>query len=159
MTDQELISSFKDSTVLVGTQLEVDTLMKANDSFDTPISSIPMCGVEIHATALSNILTQQWIRRFPKEFEEVATAALAFLLPLFILLLKPLRATVLALTSILAWAVVSYWLFLHGYSLPGRVVALVVVPTALFISVTYSYVVLRASVHEMSDALGVDISK
>ncbi len=159
MSDEQLISSFKDLTVIVGTQLQVDTLMKVKDSFDTPVSSAPMCGVEIHATAISNILTQQWIRRFSKKTEDVATAALAFILPLFILLLKPLRATALAVTSIGGWFVASYWIFLHGYLLPGRVVALVVVPSALFISVTHFYVILRASVHEMSDGLGVDISR
>jgi CHASE2 domain-containing sensor protein len=159
MTDETLVSRFKDAIVIVGSQMEVDGIMKLKDSFETSVSKSFMSGVEIHANVVANIIHQQWIKRFPKSLEEIITAALAYLLPFLILISKPIRATTLAVTTIVMWCLTSYLLFTQGYHLPGRIITTLLLPLSLFISITYFYLVLRSSINEVSDALGVDISE
>lgn len=159
MTDETLLATFTDKIVLVGSQMEVDGVMKLKDSFETSISKSLMAGVEIHANVVTNIINQEWIRRFPESIEGIVTAALAYLLPFIILISKPIRASAIAFTFIVAWYVASYTLFTQGYHLPGRIIAVFLIPFSLFISITYFYLILRSSINEVSEALGVDISE
>jgi len=63
---------FANKIVFVGQDFSLDKAARLKDTFDTPYSLFggsPMPGVEIHATALLNLLRDDWLRLAPLEWQ------------------------------------------------------------------------------------------
>jgi serine/threonine protein kinase len=108
---------FRDKRVFIGLNLQSRTGPSQREAFGSPFDA-RMFGTEVHATATSNLLMKDWIRRLPGGIECAAWFCLVAIL-ISCLAILPGRAAVLALVGIIAGAcLVQYIAFLGGVFLP-----------------------------------------
>lgn len=131
---------FKDRIVVVGARPAAGQFNERRDEWRSPFAAwkpgLPfMPGVEMHATAMLNLVRGDWLVRWPRPTEAAVLALTAGLLAFGLLRLRPLPAAGAALgaEAVLVGAV---WLGM-GQRLwfPWLIVALVQVPGALLSSV------------------------
>lgn len=83
------------------------------DHYPNPFtSSAP--GVEIHATAIDNLLNNRWLREASPLLAPVLAVAMV-LLGMAVMALGPIRATLAIVVLLASWAGLSYWLFAAKY--------------------------------------------
>jgi len=132
---------FKGKIVLVGQNLASDKIASYKDTFVTPFcrfGAAPMPGVEIHATALLNLLRHDWLRQVPWEWQWLTALIWAVLCvgifqllsrkPKALLILGALfSAGLLCVISILVQWHLHWWWAWAGPALGQTTVALILV--------------------------------
>ena len=128
---------FRDKIVLVGAR-PIEGLMDARrDEFRTPFHSwrhkeFFMPGVEVHATQMLNLVRGDWLERPAATLETLFIRAAAVLFGGGLLWLRPIPATIAALTgAVLALALAGAG-FARGVWFPWLAVCAVQIPAALF---------------------------
>ena len=144
--EPKVMEALRGKIILIG-----EYLLNGKDIHNTPFGF--QHGVEIHATAVSNMLQQNWLRTFRSTRDVLIQAAVLFLLSCMILLARPLQAAALFGSVLAGWAISAYYGLLHGYYIPGALAAII-----LFIifaaSNLYSYLMARREQKRVLDAFG-----
>jgi adenylate cyclase len=107
---------FKDKIVFVGAQLSADFSGKGKDEFLTPYAFwgkgfAP--GVEIHATAVENLIRHDWLNRLPPVLELLVVLLAAMLAGYGLIRVLPLTAVLLTLVGTMFVAAAAHWLVWH----------------------------------------------
>ncbi len=145
--------AFADKVVFVGLVLRSELGPGVVDSFH--VSSLhrdAMFGVEIHATAAANLLTNDWITRSSRALETLALLIVAFVTVFSLFMLKPLWAALIGVGLIVLWSITSYLSFLNGFFLPGFSLVTALVPLALLINFLLYYVLTVRSQQQVERA-------
>jgi len=132
---------FAGKLVFIGQSLPPDSRPQLKDAFATPYSRFgmgPMPGLEIHATAVLNLLHDDWLRRLPQACQwllasfwgAIITSALYFLSrkPIWILILTAVAGAVLLCAASLCvqWHLHRWWAWLGpAFGQPFGALALV----------------------------------
>ncbi len=127
---------FKDKLVIVGA-----TAAGLWDYKPTPFSSLEPCpGMEIHATILSNLLNDDFIKYYPKWLEFLLIVLIAFLVSQAFFQIRRLEiASVLILVLLVGFVAASYWVFItFNYWVPV-VAPLSALGLSLLLSAMFSY--------------------
>jgi len=109
--DAGVLDALRHKVILLGTYIVGD------DKHETPFGSMP--GVEIHATAVSNILQGRWIHRLPAAGEAALGILAVSLLTFVILSCSPLQGLAALGSLAAAWAGGACWGVLAGFYVPG----------------------------------------
>ncbi len=149
---------FSNKVVFVGARQSADYSGKGKDEFATPYSL--WCkefapGVEIHATALVNLLKGDWLTRFPPAVELALQLAIGGFLGWALMQTKPFGTLILACGSMAGVTVFAHLMvWKGGVWMNWCIVAAIQIPLALFWSLFYSLV--RAQVEKL--ALGKSLA-
>ncbi len=131
---------FRDRIVVIGARPAAGQFDERRDEWRSPFAALNpglpfMPGVEMHATAMLNLVRGDWLRRWPSGAELVVLGVSALGLSLGLLRLRPLPATAAAaglelglIGLVLAGMAQRLWF-------PWLIIALVQLPGALFSSV------------------------
>lgn len=133
--------AMKDKIVFIGLNLRTGMGPEQKDSFRIPYKGPDMFGVEIQATAASNIIENKWIRRTPRLVEQLLLSLAAVALAFAIFLLRPQWSGLLIAGAALGWASGAYFSFLHGIFLPGVTLVLITAPAVYTASTLTYYIV------------------
>jgi serine/threonine protein kinase len=109
--------AFKDKRVFVGLNLQSRTGPSQREAFGSPFDS-SMFGTEIHATAASNILSRDWIRRAPVLIERTICVGVVATTLLALFTLRSRGALLAAVSISLVALVVQYVCFSTGLFVP-----------------------------------------
>jgi serine/threonine protein kinase len=109
--------AFKDKIVFVGLTLQSRTGPSQREAFTTPYDS-GMFGTEIHATAASNILKKDWIRRLPPATDWLVVAALALVATLLVASFSGLAGIVVPIGFLAIMGSIQAYLFGAGTFIP-----------------------------------------
>ncbi len=149
---------FKDKLVFIGKYLQAGYLRaEEKDTFLVSGSSMPMNGVEIHATIVSNLLQKNWIRvATNKEAELGVLSLLVFGLSYLVISVRLLYGFFALVTVWLVWSVLSLISFSYFYCLlPGAILVFFVLPLMYFGSVLLTARSLYLSFRSMERAMGI----
>jgi adenylate cyclase len=134
---------FKDKFVLVGVAPDIGYTGAGKDTFRNPVMGRRglMAGVEVHATALSNLVHTEWLRRAPGVIEALIFGVTGLLLGMALIRFRPLLATLVAavlavLVGVWAYVEVAYLRFWF----PWIIVVLIQLPIAWLWSVLFHWV-------------------
>jgi adenylate cyclase len=124
--------AFKDKIVFVGGKTALAVLNFGKDDFRTPYTALPggqfAPGVEVHATAMLNLLRGEWLTRLPIEKEKRIVFWFGFI---FTILLMP-RAPWQVLSSCVALAIavtlLAIWGVQHSFVWGNWLVPALVIP-------------------------------
>lgn len=129
----------------LGYAVPTHSMTLAKDSFSTPFYGGPMFGVELHATAAENIISNSWIIRLSPAVESLILGLLVFF-TVFSLFMVNLRVSVMLSGFILfGWSSLSYICFRYGVFLPGATALFLVLPLAFLTSIIFYYFFLHRS--------------
>ncbi len=106
---------FKDRIVLVGGRVTIGYLGLGKDEFKTPYAlrgSGFSTGVEVHANILLNLLHGEWLTRLAPKRELLLVVVVGLLVGL-LGLIRPIFATLVAVSSALVLAAVAFWVVWH----------------------------------------------
>jgi len=145
--------AFAGKVVFVGLVLRSELGPGVVDSFH--VSSFhrdAMFGVEIHATAAANLLTNDWITRASGALETIVLLSVTFIAVFWIFVLKPLWAAPLGVGLIVTWSVAGYLSFMNGFFLPGFSLVSAIIPLALLINFLLYYVLTVRSQQQVERA-------
>jgi adenylate cyclase len=134
---------FKDKLVLVGVAPDISFTGAGKDTFNNPMfAGRPLfAGVEIHATALANLVRSQWLRRADTPFEAVAFAITGLLLGFGLIRLRPVLATMAAVAAVVLLFAFAYIEVVYlRFWFPWLIIALVQLPVAWIWSVIFHWV-------------------
>ena len=148
---------FDNRVVFIGTKQYVSSSGGNNDSFAALTDAYRIFGIEIHATAASNLLNRDWIRRLPKNAELFLLTALAYLVAFLIAAFKPRRALLTTLGFCIGWTVLSYVAFLMGQFLPALALCGIVIPTVFLLSMFNELRRLIRSHRDLEEAIGISL--
>jgi adenylate cyclase len=109
--------AFKGKRVFVGLNLQSRTGPSQREAFASPFDS-GVFGTEIHATATSNLLSKEWIRRAGTTGENAVYVFLTGALLVVVSLLSSRVAIVSASAIVLIGLLVQYGLFCAGFFMP-----------------------------------------
>jgi adenylate cyclase len=151
-------AKLKDKTIYVGLVLRTAVASEEKDSFGTPFYGENMFGTEIHATAASNLINQDWISRASPSDEIWGLSLIALILSFLLFALSPGWGAVLLLFYVLLWAVTSFIFFLSAFFVPGLLLAIAVLPTSYLCSTLYSYLLSRRSQQKIQRAFELYLS-
>jgi adenylate cyclase len=128
--------TFKDKIVLVGA-----TAMGTHDLWSTPFSPL-YPGVEVHATVIDNILTQNFITRpkWSKIYDLFAIIVLGGLIGIALPRLSAFRGLLLASGLFISYLIVARWLFASSKVWLNIVYPLVVISITYTALTVYHYV-------------------
>lgn len=110
--------AFKDKIVFVGLTLQSRTGPSQREAFTTPYDA-GMFGTEIHATAASNIINKDWIRRLPVMSDWLVVAALALIATLLVASCSGLAGIAVPLAFLAIMAICQFYLFTAGTFIPA----------------------------------------
>lgn len=130
---------FKDKIVFVGYFLPIGVAGTGQDVSTTPFYGAKTFGVEVHATAAANMLSSDWIHRFPPEWEVKILQAVLLVIALAVVVLRPWWALSLLALVDSAWGVGAYHAFKAGYFIPGMTAGVIVLPLVFLTSSLYYY--------------------
>jgi adenylate cyclase len=105
---------FRDRIVFVGGRSTLDALMLGKDDFRNPFSWLSAefsKGVEVHLTALLNLLRSEWLNRLDPRRELWLALGIGVLLGTVLPLFRPHDAALLAACFIGGIGLFAYWLF------------------------------------------------
>ncbi len=108
---------FKDKIVFVGLNLRSRTSPSQQEAFITPFDSMTF-GTEIHATAASNLLSRDWIKRVPLSQEVGAQATMAAALCLLLLVASGGMLIAYVTGCVIGALAIQYLAFLLGVFIP-----------------------------------------
>jgi CHASE2 domain-containing sensor protein len=144
IADEQRIPSeaFKNAIVFVGLTLQSRTGPSQREAFTTPFDA-GMFGTEIHATAASNILKQDWISRLSPQGDGVLVVALALISTVMVASLAGLPGILIPLGFLTVCGFAELSLFKSGTFAPiitpvllgflaGLVVRLILAPSGVF---------------------------
>jgi serine/threonine protein kinase len=134
--------AFKNAIVFVGLTLQSRTGPSQREAFTTPFDA-GMFGTEIHATAASNILKQDWISRLSPQGDGVLVVALALISTVMVASLAGLPGILIPLGFLTVCGFAELSLFKSGTFAPiitpvllgflaGLVVRLILAPSGVF---------------------------
>jgi adenylate cyclase len=116
------------------------------DSYRTPFEKLGgTFGVEIHATATSNIAYGTWLKKLSPTSEGITLLFLSIFLSTLTFRLRPDAAGALVVISIAVWIVVSYLAFTYNLLLPGITLFAGTLPPVYLASTLYYYYTTRKS--------------
>lgn len=151
--------TFKDKIVFVGLSLRTELGPSQKDSFRTPFyQSGSVFGVEIQATAASNIIEKKWIHRPSAWTEGIVFFAVTFLMTALIFSLRPQWAGLLLVGFTAIWIAVSYLSFLNGLFIPGAILNGFVLPATYLGSTLVYYLVTHRSQQQVEKAFQMYLS-
>ena len=104
---------FKDRIVFVGGKAAVGFLGARRDEFATPYTrenGQTSAGAEIHANILLNLLRREWLTRLPAPYETGLVLVIGLLVGA-LAWLRPLPATIVAITSAFVLTGITWWAF------------------------------------------------
>lgn len=152
-------SIFKDKIVYVGLSLRTELGPAQKDSYRTPFYQRgSMFGVEIQATATSNLLENEWIKRASTLTEGSIIFVVTFFLAAAVLALRPLSAGCLILAYSTAWAFISYFSFLSGLFIPGTFLVCILLPLLYLGSTLTYYFITQRSQQQVEKAFQMYLS-
>lgn len=124
---------FKDRVVWLGYVAALGTgLDDGKDTFQVPVASQLMNGIEIQATITENLLHGSFIRRMPISLEIIVLNFVSFLLSYFVLAFRPVVAAAVTLGSGACWFALSLYLFSYwNFFLPALTILLFVIPVVI----------------------------
>lgn len=144
--DESTLEDFQDRIVLVGARPAPGPFSKRRDESRNPFSNWGgrdqfMPNVEIHATQILNLLQDDWLRRWDRNWEALLLVLTAGLLATLFFRVHPLTATAWALAAEAAVVALAGWAF-AGKSLffPWLIVAAGQIPITLLGSVVFQSV-------------------
>jgi adenylate cyclase len=116
---------FKDKIVFVGGRATMGPLRLGKDEFRTPYARFRggarhgeearfAPGVEIHATALLNLLRSEFLTRMPERLEMALMVGLGVLFGLLFSILRPVYSIVTAIVAAVIVAAGAFWLMFWG---------------------------------------------
>jgi serine/threonine protein kinase len=108
---------FKDKIVFVGLNLRSRTGPSQREAFVTPFDSATF-GTEVHATATSNLLSRDWIRRLPLAGEITAQGVLAATFALLLLAASGYLLVLYLTGTVIGILAIQYLAFLLGFFVP-----------------------------------------
>ena len=108
---------FKDKIVFVGLNLRSRTGPSQREAFVTPFDSATF-GTEVHATATSNLLSKDWIRRLSSVEESGLQAMLAATFALLLLVASGYMLVLYLIGSVIGVLAIQYLAFLLGVFIP-----------------------------------------
>ncbi len=145
---------FKNRIVVIGGRMSLGALDLKKEAFVTPHTRWGQpfaAGMEIHATALLNLVRSEWLTRLPRSKETWLIVAYSALIVVLLSCLRPQRALVAAVVFILAIAAAACWSVLqHRVWWNWVVPAGVTTPAALVWSIGARYALearRRAAMH------------
>ena len=125
---------FENKVVVVGLLLQSSSGPNQKEEFESPFSGRFVFGTEIHATAISNIINHEWIKRATPEKEVLALSILAVLATLLIIFLPTKLKIGFSLLLILCWGITSFTLFLFHFFVPGSILTILIIPFVTLLS-------------------------
>jgi len=146
-------SVFRDKLVFIGL-----TGAGLLDVFPTPFGSVPMRGMQMHATVADSILSNRFLRPAPRWSQPVTTVAGAVAVGLLAVLLPMAGAVAAALALVLTWSAGSIAVFDRGVWLP-LVVPVAGMLVAMFSGTAYRYFVEDAEKRKVSRLFGRYVSR
>jgi adenylate cyclase len=142
----KLRSQIEGRTVFVGLKLFTELGAAQKDSYRTPFEKLGgTFGVEIHATATSNIAYGTWLKKLSPTSEGITLLFLSIFLSTLTFRLRPDAAGALVVISIAVWIVVSYLAFTYNLLLPGITLFAGTLPPVYLASTLYYYYTTRKS--------------
>ena len=137
---------FRDKIVMIGARPIAGGFNERKDEFKSPIRSwnerdAIMPAVEIHATALCNLIRNDWLRRLPEGVEEILINASGIIFALLFFRFRPLTAGAIAVLAELGLLATVYAAFdAERVWFPWLIVSAVQIPGALLSSVLFQSV-------------------
>jgi hypothetical protein len=117
-TDPELLRGmFEGKIVFVGLGLRSSTGPSQRDAFATPFDELTY-GTELHATAASNLIQNDWVRQLPVWSQDVITAAVAGSVAVVLVFGAGVEAILLLSVLILSFISIQYILFCLSIFVP-----------------------------------------
>jgi CHASE2 domain-containing sensor protein len=111
------VDVFKDKIVFVGLNLRSRTGPSQREAFVTPFDSATF-GTEVHATATSNLLSKDWIRRLSSGQEVGIQVVLAAAFALLLLVASGYMLVLYLVGSVIGVLATQYLTFLLGVFIP-----------------------------------------
>lgn len=149
---------FKDKVVFVGLALRTDTGPAQKDMFATSYGGARTFGTEIHATATSNLMHGDWIRRGAASVEQLGEALVAMGVSFLLISVGPALGGAVVGGAIVLWAIAAFLAFSAGWFLPGALIFAVVLPAVYLGSTLYFYFVAQKSARQMKAAFELYLS-
>ncbi len=109
--------ALKDKIVVVGLSLRSRNGPAQRDTFSAPYES-EMFGTDIHATAISNIISRDWLARLPFLGEVSIGLGIATLTGVAVLMVAPSSILPVVLGSFILLAAFQFGVFISGYFVP-----------------------------------------
>jgi serine/threonine protein kinase len=117
-SDPQLLREIFDSKIVfVGLGLRSSTGPSQRDAFMTPFDELTY-GTELHATAASNLLQNDWIRQPPVWVQDISTAVVAGLIAATLVFGAGIEAVLLLAGLIFLSAAIQYLLFAFSIFVP-----------------------------------------
>lgn len=148
----------KDAIVVVGLSMRSDIGGAQKDSYQTPFGAPMIFGVEVHATALANLLTEGWVHRPSKTVEVLAQAAVVAGASLVALSVTPVFLAIACGAFAALWCVTSFLLLYQGFFFGGAATALFILPIIVLVSALISYVSSRRAEESLRSAMSLYVS-
>jgi PAS domain S-box-containing protein len=135
---------FKDKIVMVGARPMIESFAARKDEFRSPFHSwankeLFMPGVEIHATAMMNLMRGDWLKRQSPAAEAAWILLAAVVFGAGLVWLRPLPATLAAVGGAGLVIGAACLAFSRGVWFPWLIVVVVQIPCALFGSWLYQF--------------------
>ena len=135
---------FRDKIVFIGAHPQVGLFNESKDEFRNPFhswkyKSLFMPGVEVHATEMLNLIRGDALQRIAPATETILLLAVALLFGGGLVWLRPVPATVVAVTGAALALLIARAGFAGGYWFPWLVVSAVQIPAGLFGSWLYQF--------------------
>ena len=148
----------KDATVVVGLSMRSDIGGAQKDSYQNPFGAPMIFGVEVHATALANLLTEGWIHRPSHTVEVLAQGAAITAASLMALSVTPVILAITCGAFAAVWCLSSFILLGQGFFLSGAATALIILPIIVLVSALISYVSSRRAEESLRSAMSLYVS-
>lgn len=151
-------NALKDAIVFVGILLRSDTGGAQKDSYYSPFGGTMIYGVEVHATAVANLLSRGWISRPAQALEVAAQAGLLGLFAYLSFILTPLVLSLAAVATICAWSLASFFGLGAGVFLSGAATVLILLPVIVLLNAVYAYFVASKAEESLRSAFSLYVS-
>ena len=152
---------FRGKIVLVGVQPAIGFTGAGKDTFPGPFSEgkTKFAGVELHATAVANLLRSEWLNSAPPAIEALVLAFFGVFFGRVLLRFRPMLATALAVASAILIAVASILLTtrLHFW-FPWMTIVAVQIPVALGWSILFQWVLSQLQNQFLEQSLSMYLS-
>jgi adenylate cyclase len=154
---------FKDKVVFVGAKLQTHLSSERKDEYSTPFSYRDdnkwTTGVGIHALAYLNLIRGDYLRRPSYVVERLFTIALGILFGAVLVLLRPHKATFVAVLSVLLITLGDYYLFRWHFTwFPWLIPVVAQIPIALVWGIAYNSVQIYADKVRVEQSLSLYLS-